>query len=193
MKLRTLLFTAALSLITSLGFAQNEVSILPYLKTDYSIVTVQNTTSDALILSIVDESSNETIYKTRIEEKGFSQKLFDLRKLEDGEYSIELSNNSKKNFEIIDNKLQAEFSLEYAENKTYFRLSKESVYVTRFSFDEKPFSVSITNNEGEELFEKVYCANKSFTGKYDISNLPIGKYNLILNSKADQSQYAFSK
>jgi len=193
MNLRTLLFTAVFSLITSVGFAQNEISILPYLKTDYSIVTVQNTTKDAIILSIVDESSDETIYKTRVEEEGFSQRLFDLSNLEDGEYSIELSNKSKENFEIRNNKLHAESTSEYAANKTFFRLSKKSVYVTRFSFDEKPFSISIINNNGEELFEKIYEANKSFTGKYDISNLPNGEYNLILNSKTDQTQYAFSR
>jgi len=193
MNLRTLLFTAALSLITSLGYSQKEVSIFPYLKTAYSIVTVQNASNSTVIMSIVDNKSNETIYKTKINDKGFTQRLFDLTELEDGNYSIELANEVKENFEIKNNKLQAEVPTFFAENKTFFRLSNESIYITRFSFDEKPFSVSIINQKGEELFEKRYSADKTFTGKFDISELPNGDYNVILNSKADQSEYAFSK
>ena len=95
LKLRGLALAAALVLSLSSAFAGGNVKINPYLNTDYSIVSVFNTSDSNLKLKVYDENGY-VFYSETITAETNTQKLFDLSYLEDGNYSLVLVGNNTK-------------------------------------------------------------------------------------------------
>jgi len=121
LKLRGLALTALFVLSLSSAFASGNIRINPYLNTDYSIVSIINTSESNQKLKVYDENGN--IYYTQtVEAETNSQKLFDLSNLEDGNYSLVLiGENSRveETFQIAARKLVvSDNSMQLAENKT---------------------------------------------------------------------------
>jgi len=95
LKLRGLALTAALVLSLSSAFASGNVKINPYLNTDYSIVSVFNTSESNLKLKVYDENGY-VFYSETITAETNTQKLFDLSYLADGNYSLVLVGKNTK-------------------------------------------------------------------------------------------------
>tara|TARA_R110001583_G_scaffold16041_2_gene65105 strand:- start:2604 stop:3011 length:408 start_codon:yes stop_codon:yes gene_type:complete len=89
LKLRGLALVAILSLSLSTAFASDTLRINPYLNTDYSIVSVFNTSDANLKLKVYDEDGH-SFYSETINAETSTQKLFDLSLLSDGNYSLVL-------------------------------------------------------------------------------------------------------
>ena len=129
LKLRGLALTAIFALSLSSAFASDTLRINQYLKTDYSIVSVFNTSDSNLKLQIFDNNGN-IYYSQTIDAETSSQKLFDLSNLEDGNYSLVLvGKNSRveEAFQVVAQKqFVSDYSMELAENKI-----KSSSYANR--------------------------------------------------------------
>ncbi len=95
LKLKGLALTAALVLSLSSAFASGNVKINPYLNTDYSIVSVFNTSESNLKLKVYDENGY-VFYSETITAETNTQKLFDLSYLADGNYSLVLVGKNTK-------------------------------------------------------------------------------------------------
>ena len=89
LKLRGLALAALFTLSLSTAFASGNLRINTYLNTDYSIVSVFNTSATNLKLKVYDENGY-VFYSETIEAETNTQKLFDLSYLADGNYSLVL-------------------------------------------------------------------------------------------------------
>jgi len=111
--------TALFVLSLSSAFASGNIRINQYLKTDYSIVSVFNTSDSNLKLQVYDMDGN-IYYSQTIDAETSSQKLFDLSNLEDGNYSLVLvGKNSRveETFQVVAQKLfVSDNSMQLAEN-----------------------------------------------------------------------------
>jgi len=120
-KLKGLALTAALVLSLSSAFASGNIRINQYLNTDYSIVSVFNTSDSNQKLKVYDEKGN-IFYSQTVEAESNSQKLFDLSNLEDGNYSLVLvGKNSRveQAFQVEARKLVvSDKSMQLADNKS---------------------------------------------------------------------------
>ncbi|MCZ4695062.1 hypothetical protein DWB61_09065 [Ancylomarina euxinus] len=120
LKLRGLALAAALVLSLSSAFAGGNVKINPYLNTDYSIVSVFNTSNSNLKLKVYDENGY-VFYSETVEAESNTQKLFDLSYLSDGNYTLVLVGKNtrvEETFQVAGKKLLVTNELmQLAENK----------------------------------------------------------------------------
>ena len=192
--LAALLFAIFLTGTAASTSAQGTVRINPYLNTDLSIVSIINPSNASLRMKIYDEEGT-LYYSQKIQEKTTDQKLFDFSYLEDGTYKIVLNGDSidlEKEFDVVNKKLALKETNETNE-KTFFRADNNNVFVTYLSFDQENFQISITDQEGEEVFLKSYNSTPRFTQKFDVKELPQGEYNVRLISNSKEYNYAFRK
>ena len=188
----------ALGVVLFLGanaaFATGNIRINSYLDTDFSIVSIINTTESNLKLKIYDESGN-LYYSRKVDAATTAQRLFDFSYLEDGNYKIVLTGKEEsieKPFEVKNNKLAPELAKENTE-KTLFRTDEDALYVTYLSFNKSVFNISISDVEGNEVFENSYAAEPTFSKKFNLEALPKGDYKVRLVSDNKEYNYAFRK
>ncbi|MGQ1786879.1 MULTISPECIES: hypothetical protein [unclassified Saccharicrinis] len=180
------------------GKAAGNVSILPYLDTDYSIVSLSNQADKAAIFSIKD-AEGETVYKEWVNKAGFAQKILDFSNLEDGKYTAILkargSEEISETFSIENHKLvsQKEEIVSEEELRAFFNLVDNTLFVSHISFGSNTFGISISDALGDEVFEKGFDGNSTYSGKFDISALPNGEYKVSINSGNKEYSYAFRK
>ena len=120
LKLKGLSLVAALVLSLSSAFASGNVTITPYLNTEYSIVSVFNTSESNLKLKVYDEDG-AVFYSETITAETTTQKLFDLSYLADGNYSVVLVGKNTREetpFVVRAKKLDVSYeSMQLAENR----------------------------------------------------------------------------
>ena len=107
LKLKGLALVAVLALSLNTAFASDTLRINTYLNTDYSIVSVFNTSDANLKLKIYNEEG-DVFYSETIEAETNTQKLFDLSLLADGNYALVLVGNNtriEEQFEVKAQKL----------------------------------------------------------------------------------------
>ncbi|MGZ2368373.1 DUF3244 domain-containing protein [Ancylomarina sp. YFZ004] len=120
LKLKGLALVALFTLSLNAAFATGNIRINQYLNTDYSIVSVFNTSSTDLKLKIYDENGH-VFYSETVEAETNEQKLFDLSHLSDGNYALVLvGKNSRveETFQVAGKKLLVTNELmQLAENR----------------------------------------------------------------------------
>lgn len=174
------------------------LSIHPYLDTEYSIISVSNLADKNAIFSIKDENGI-TVYKEWVNKAGIAQKILDFSKIDDGVYTATLKAKGQKEvlktFIIEDHQLAGRKIAEpSAKNvKTFFHLTDNTLTVSHIAFGSKSFEILISDAIGAEVFEKGYSGNSAFSGKFDVSSLPNGDYTVSVNSGNNEYNYAFRK
>jgi hypothetical protein len=120
LKLRGLALVALFTLSLNAAFATGNIRINQYLNTNYSIVSVFNTSTTDLKLKVYDEAGN-LFYSQKVEAETNTQKLFDLSHLSDGKYALILVGKNtriEETFQVADKKLLVTNELmQLAENK----------------------------------------------------------------------------
>ena len=192
--LKRIILGIVLFLGANSAFATGNIRINSYLDTDYSIVSIINPTESILKMKIYDDAGN-LYYSKKVDATTTAQKLFDFSYLEDGTYKIVLTGkeeNIEKSFEVANNKLVTELAKEIAE-KTLFRSNEDALYVTYLSFKNTAFNISISDVDGNEVFENSYAAEPTFSKKFNVEALPKGDYKVRLVSNKKEYNYAFRK
>ncbi|WP_075591468.1 hypothetical protein [Labilibacter marinus] len=181
------------------GKAAGNVSIHPYLNTDYSVISVSNLADKAASFSIKD-AEGVRVYKEWVSKEGFAQKILDFSNLEDGEYkailSVKGADEIVETFKIADHKLvydKVEQVMSKEELKAFFNVVENTLFVSHISFGSSSFGISISDEIGDEIFEKGFEGNSTYSGKFDISTLPNGEYKVSINSSNKEYTYAFRK
>ena len=120
LKSKGLALVAVLTLSLSSAFASGNLSINKYRNTDYSIVSVFNTSNSNLKLKVYDYAGH-VFYSETIEAETNTQKLFDLSNLSDGDYSLVLVGDNtriEEPFIVRSKKLDvSNETMQIAENK----------------------------------------------------------------------------
>jgi flagellar hook assembly protein FlgD len=178
----------------SSAFATGNIKINTYLDTDLSIVSIINPTESELRMKIYDIEGN-LYYTSKVSNTTTDQRLFDFSYLEDGEYKIVLSgakDNVEKSFTVLNRKLKVEASNDPAE-KTLFRSENNSLFVSYLSFENRKFNLSISDANGNAVFEDSYTSTPTFSKKFNVEALPEGEYKVRLISNNKEYNYAFRK
>ncbi len=174
------------------------LSIVPYLSTDYSIISYNNADNNNAALLIKDESG-KTLLKEKITKSGFAQKVLDFKNIEDGAYKASLLIEGKEvnstTFSIKNHKLETEKSIKTNEKvaKSFANVVKNTLYVSHLAFESSTFAVSIADNSGEKVYESDKIKDSIYSQKFDLSSLPKGKYTLNINSANSNYSYDFIK
>lgn len=197
------LFRKVLPLVGALvlsfsAFGKGNVFIHSYLKTDYAIVSAQNSFTEAFKVTIVN-AAGETLYSSpRIKSSNSFQKLFDLSTLKDGDYKVILSGKNtiaEESFTVADHKLVKEEKEVAANEKlnTFFRTSGNKLFVSHLNFMNDDLSIKISNEKGEVVYNSELPAESTYSGLFDISKLPTGHYQIALTSGNKIYSYDFRK
>ncbi|MCW3805867.1 hypothetical protein [Plebeiibacterium marinum] len=176
----------------------SKVSILPYLHTDYSILSVSNFSAKNAVL-LIENNEGVVFHKEWIDQPGFTQKVLDFSHLSDGEYSVILkqkgSESLSKSFIVEDHKIVTDKKKSASLNKanSFVKVTDNTLLVSHLDFSSRAFSISITDANSEELFTQTVTGGNAFSKKYDISALPTGNYTVQINSDNKNYTYAFNK
>jgi len=191
----------ALTTVASAGNGEGEnakVSIAPYLNTNYSVLSVANSSDKTAFLTILD-TNGEVLYKEWVSKGGLTQKILDFTYLEDGEYKVSVKikglEEIKETFIVKDKKISVKGKevVVSAESKAFVKLVDNILYVSHLSFGSPAFGISISTETNEEVFTKTIEGKETYSGKFDVSELPSGEYNVNINSGEKVFNYAFSK
>jgi aminopeptidase-like protein len=174
------------------------VSILPYLNTDYSIVSLNNTSAKNTLFTIED-ASGEVFYKEWIDKSGFSQKVLDFSYLSDGKYDIVLrtkgSESIKESFTVKNHKVVSDLKKDVAvtQRKSFVNIIDNMLYVSHLSSAGNSFGVSILDADADEVYSETFEGYTTFSKKFDVSALPSGSYEVSINAEKKEFSYAFTK
>lgn len=191
--LPTLLFSIAI-LFSSLNVsATGLVRINNYLKTDFSIISIINPSGNTATLRITDENKN-IVYTKEVSKEACSQEIISFSDIYNGSYTITVSNKdfkSEDHFELVNDKISKPYKEFNTEDRVFFRIAKEMLYVSRSSVN-STFNLSISDKNNELIFDESYVKSTS-SKKFNISQLPSGKYDVRLYSGNKEYIYAFVK
>ncbi|TAJ15119.1 hypothetical protein DMA11_02820 [Marinilabiliaceae bacterium JC017] len=190
---------AVVAFVSVAGFAKGNILIHPYLKTSYAIVSAQHALIEPFKVKIVADNG-ETLYESpRIKNEANFQKLFDLESFNDGDYKVVLigkKSKSEERFSIIDHKIvkAADSEAKTASTlDTFFRKVDNRLFVSHLNFNNQPMSLSIYDDESNKLFTTNLEATSSYSGMFDISELPVGEYCVNFQSGEKSYSYEFEK
>lgn len=120
-----------------------------------------------------------TVYKTEIKENGSFSKVFDLSKLEEGNYTTEL----EKEFEIIVKSFSvtngtAVFKNEKTVFKPVIRTENDLVLISKINFNEEPIKIALyydneviyseTTEDAQNVLNRVYKISTEIKGDYKV-------------------------
>lgn len=194
--LRGVALGVMLTLVLSVSAQESIVKVNKYLNSDYSVVSVANPDQKPARL-VIKNDDGEVVMKKSIARAAFSQEILDLSNLNDGKYTAVLSNRNeelvKEEFALINNQVSDATIMSAEELKAFFRLNDNILYVSHIAFGANTFGISIEDAIGEEIFEKGFEGNSTYSGKFDISALPNGEYSVKINSGKKHYSYVFKK
>jgi len=200
MKTRKFLWSAFLGVLLCFGSvsasAQGKVSVMPYLKTDYVVVSVLNEEPADFSLKIRDNSGNVFYSSMKVSGTLHYNKIFDFSDLDDGAYEVVLKKSDQAvltdAFSILDGKLH---SAEKKSEKLNAQVwsSKDYIFVSYLNKGADAYSMRIADETGDLLYESFLPESLTYSGKFDVSSLPSGRYVLSLTSGKNASRYEFTK
>ena len=133
-------------------------------------------------LSIKDENGI-VIYSYEIKTSGAYSKIFDLSKLEKGNYTTEL----EKDFEIVVKSFKVlEGEISFEEEITIFkpkvRIENNLVYISKISFDKQPLKISLYYKDEVILTETVTNSDDILNRVYRVLEDKKGNYSVVIKS-----------
>lgn len=196
--LRRVLPIAVLVLLSTGAFAKGKIVISSYLRTDYAVITARYDAAENYRVKIFNAEGDELYASSRINGTASFQKLFDLTSLEDGEYTIELTSKKEKateKFAILDHELvSVNGKKEESEMlKAFFRVANDRLYVSHMNFDNAALRIKIDDKFGTEIYNSSLPTESTYTGMFDLTNLPSGEYQVSLVSGNKEYSYEFNK
>lgn len=186
--------------------AKGTVSINSYLKTNYAVVSAHNSELSNFKVKVLDAEGNELYSSPYIKSTNAFQKLFDLNTFEDGIYSVMIVAKNeiiKKSFMVESSKLiitdtakqslPEEEAKESVNTKPFFRKEGNNIYLSHLNFKKHIFSISIDDVKGNEVFNSNLPIKTSYSGIFNISQLPVGEYSVLIKSGKETYHYEFNK
>lgn len=193
-----MLLTAAFVFAGSSVFADGKISVSPYLKTSYAVVSVSPAVDDFSSLAIYN-SQGELVYSSDKVESGVGYtKLFDFSKMEDGKYKITARNNKANSVEEYftvksGNVVSESRTNSVSEEDVRIWKNSDYVYVSHLNRNFNSINVTLEDERGSLIYEKSFPAELAYSEKFDVSSLPKGNYSLSFVSGDNVFNYEFNK
>jgi hypothetical protein len=143
-------------------------------------------------LSIKDENG-VVMYSQEIKRSGTYSQVFDLSKLEKGNYTTEL----EKDFEIVIKYFsvlggQISFEDEKTIFKPVIRIKENLILISKMNFEKEPLKITLYYNDEIILSEKVKDTDDILNRVYRVSKKIKGDYKVVVNSNNRSYMQGFS-
>lgn len=183
MKTIKFLFTATVVAIVAIASAveKPKMSVVP-LTADRAVISVQNENAAFLELSIETKKGDLVYYKQSTKPLSNYQKVFDFEDLENGDYVINLKINDtrlSKEFKVLSNKIIV--GAEKLRIDPYFVFEDNILKFSYLNLDAENYKMNIYA-DNDLVYQDKLGKNIAITSGYDLSNLPEGKYRVVLSS-----------
>jgi|GEM_PF-421363 len=159
------------------------------------LVAIETPEASAMEVTINDGNGDIVYYKQSNKANTSYKKIFDVRNLENGEYSIELKTKgmiSKRDLVIADDRIYVGKADKAQLIAPYIGLDNEKLVFTHLNFENEKYQLGIYGETGlvyEGTLENASPINAGF----DVSKLKAGKYEVILHSDTREFSYSFSR
>jgi hypothetical protein len=134
------------------------------------------------MLSIKDENG-VVMYSQEIKRSGTYSQIFDLSKLQKGNYTTELEKDFEiiiKYFSVLDG--QISFKDEKIIFKPVIRIKDNLILISKMNFEKEPLKIVLYYNDEIILSEKVKDADAIVNRVYRVSKKIKGDYKVVINS-----------
>lgn len=198
-KVTKLLFLVAVIAFAGTSvFAKGKISVSPYLKTSYAVISALPSVEELYSVSISNVSGEVVYSSSKVENGAIFTRLFDFSKMEDGEYKVRLKskNNAtiEERFIVKNGTLVSENSIkEVADADVKIWKNNEFVFVSHLNRYLNDMVISLEDERGSVIYNKNLPAELSYSGKFNVSSLPKGNYSLSFVSGNKVFNYDFKK
>jgi hypothetical protein len=198
--MKSLLLVAAVFAGSLAVSANGKVAVVPYLKTNYTLIAAESAGAEFSSVAILD-AYGETVYSTRrIASQAVFSKVFDFSNLADGEYKVRLRAKSgstlEEKFLVKSGALAPTAFSEMAEvsdNDVRIWSDKDFLFVSHLNRAMAPVVINVKDARGSVVYNNTLPADLTYSGKYDVAALPKGDYTISLLSGSKVYNYEFRK
>ncbi len=193
-----MLLLAAVVLSSASVFAKGKISVSPYPKSSYAVISVEPSVEALYSIAIFNASGDVVYSSSKVENGAVFSKVFDFSKLEDGEYKIRLRSKGNpvveerftvKGGALVPSDLKADVT---AEDVKIWKKS-DVVYVSHLNRNLNGMVVRLVDSRGSVIYDKSIPAELTYSGKFNVSSLPKGNYSLSFVSGNKVFNYEFKK
>lgn len=193
-----MLLLAAVVLSSASVFAKGKISVSPYPKSSYAVISVEPSVEALYSIAIFNASGDVVYSSNKVENGAVFSKVFDFSKLEDGEYKIRLRSKGNpvveerftvKSGALVSGDLKADIT---AEDVKIWKKS-DFVYVSHLNRNLNGMVVRLVDSRGSVIYDKSIPAELTYSGKFNVSSLPKGSYSLSFVSGNKVFNYEFKK
>ncbi len=178
--LKKYLLLTALMLATLVGYAKENNANCSLLKREKIKIEFYNVKKGAL-LSIKNEAGT-IVYSLEIKNSGNYSRIFDLSKLEEGNYTTELEKDFEiiiKSFSVLDGNIT--FGKEKIIFKPVIRAQNNFVLISKLSFEKEPIKISLYYNSDLIFSETLICSESLLKRIYKLSEKEEGSYRVVMH------------
>lgn len=133
----------------------------------------------------IKDTNGVSLYQESVEKTGAYSKSFDLSKLPDGTYFIEVNTQSQLTimpFKISDDQVNMEKALEYVIHKPILLTKNNKVTLTKLSLDQNPLEVKVYYQDGVMVYSEKIANKTSIAKMFDFSEAQKGTYTFVMKS-----------
>jgi uncharacterized protein (UPF0333 family) len=198
--LKFLLLVAAVFAGSLSASAKGKVAVVPYLKTNYTLIAAESGAEEFRSVAIMDKFG-ETLYSTsRVSSNAVFSKVFDFSNLSDGEYKVRLDLKSgpslESSFMVKNGGVASDSFSEMAnisENDVRIWSNKDLLFVSHLNRAMRPVVINVKDSRGSIVYNNILPSDLTYSGKYNVAALPKGDYTISLESGSKVHSYEFRK
>ena len=190
---KSLLIGLLLVFLNNLAVANTSlISLLATSESSFVLhLPVESQTSYQLVLKDIAG----TVLHDEMIARGIEEKIFNLKNLPDGRYFLTLlfDNTTKwKGVEIQNGALKVEDKVKSITNPNVL-LNGHHLDLNMLCFADEKVSVSIWDNSGSLLSQEYFEANGNIQRRYNLTELPIGEYQISVSLHQGPTDFEFEK
>lgn len=134
---------------------------------------------------LVKDEFGITLHSETVSKTGKLTKIFDLRQLKNGKYTIELDKDFEikiKTFEVKNNIVTFLTEKEFTEFKPVIRREQNKLLISQMSLDLNPLNVELYYGD-DLIYSETIKDEKSIKRVYELSKHKTGEYHTVITSE----------
>lgn len=194
--MKRILAVIALVASANIAFAANGgqtyVSVVP-ISGKKIAVSVQAESNEIYRLKLRNEYG-QIIHESRIDKSGNYQKIFDLARLEDGDYSISINNShlkAERQFSINNGKVK--IGEHHYAAAPVFSYSDNVLRIAYLNYEDAPVSITIYNEDNNVVYSKEISKDFAINEGISFSKVSKGNYQVVLGNATENYSYCVKK
>ncbi|MGQ1946152.1 hypothetical protein ACT3CD_03485 [Geofilum sp. OHC36d9] len=197
--MKSWLLGAAAFVVSFSAVAEGDISVLPYLKTGYTLISAKPAASDVYSVSITGAYGDVIYNSGRISGSEVYSKVFDFSQLYDGAYTVRVKSKSagafETSFEVKNGALNtgASENTDVAAEDVKIWSKDDMVFISHLNRYGNDMRVKMEDKSGVVLYNAEIPAELTYSAKFNVATLPKGDYVVSFVSGEDVFNYEFEK